>query len=113
MTIPGGGRGLAPSSGGFWGAVSGGARKQPLLGHRFRAGLVKQLDVHFMAWFGQVDSTVSEAMFHDELEKRLRADPELGGRLTRRDPVAGGFDESPPRRRDRRAEGRPGQAGYH
>ncbi len=36
---------------------------------------------------------VTEAMFHDELEKRLRADPELAGRLTRRDPVAGGFDD--------------------
>jgi hypothetical protein len=36
---------------------------------------------------------VTEATFHDELEKRLRADPELAGRLTRRDPVAGGFDD--------------------
>jgi len=36
---------------------------------------------------------VSEATFHDELESRLRADPELGGRLTRRDAVAGGFDD--------------------
>ena len=36
---------------------------------------------------------VSEKIFHDELESRLRADPELGGRLTRRDAVAGGFDD--------------------
>ena len=36
---------------------------------------------------------VTEAMFHDELEKRLLADGELGGRLTRRDAVAGGFDD--------------------
>lgn len=36
---------------------------------------------------------VTEAEFHDELETHLRADPELGGRLTRRDPVAGGFDD--------------------
>lgn len=36
---------------------------------------------------------VSEAQFHDELERLLRADPELGGRLTRRDAVAGGFDD--------------------
>jgi len=36
---------------------------------------------------------ITEAMFHDELEQRLRADPELGGRLTRRDAVAGGFDD--------------------
>jgi hypothetical protein len=36
---------------------------------------------------------VTEAMFHDELEKRLRADPELAGRLARRDKVAGGFDD--------------------
>jgi hypothetical protein len=37
-------------------------------------------------------SRVSEAEFHNELERLLRADPELGGRLTRRDAVAGGFD---------------------
>lgn len=36
---------------------------------------------------------VTEAMFHDELERVLRADPELEGRLTRRDAVAGGFDD--------------------
>jgi hypothetical protein len=36
---------------------------------------------------------VTEKMFHDELEKHLRADPELDGRLTRRDAVAGGFDD--------------------
>jgi hypothetical protein len=38
-------------------------------------------------------SKVSEAEFHDELERLLRADPELEGRLTRRDAVAGGFDD--------------------
>jgi len=38
-------------------------------------------------------SRVSEAEFHDELERLLRADPELEGRLTRRDTVAGGFDD--------------------
>jgi hypothetical protein len=38
-------------------------------------------------------TTVKESEFHDELERRLRADPELGGRLTRRDRVAGGFDD--------------------
>jgi hypothetical protein len=36
---------------------------------------------------------VSEAQFHDELERRLRADNQLGGRLARRDAVAGGFDD--------------------
>lgn len=36
---------------------------------------------------------VSEAQFHDELERLLRADPELQGRLSRRDAVAGGFDD--------------------
>ncbi|GIH16155.1 hypothetical protein [Rugosimonospora africana] len=36
---------------------------------------------------------VTEAQFHDELERRLLTDPEIGGRLTRRDPVAGGFDD--------------------
>jgi hypothetical protein len=38
-------------------------------------------------------SRPSEAQFHDELERRLRSDPELEGRLTRRDAVAGGFDD--------------------
>lgn len=38
-------------------------------------------------------SRVSETQFHNELERLLRADPELGGRLTRRDAVAGGFDD--------------------
>lgn len=36
---------------------------------------------------------VTEAQFHNELERLLLADPEIGGRLTRRDPVAGGFDD--------------------
>lgn len=38
-------------------------------------------------------SRVSEAEFHNELERLLRNDPELEGRLTRRDAVAGGFDD--------------------
>ena len=38
-------------------------------------------------------SRVSEAEFHNELERLLRADAELEGRLTRRDAVAGGFDD--------------------
>ena len=38
-------------------------------------------------------SRVSEAQFHDELERLLRADSELAGRLSRRDAVAGGFDD--------------------
>jgi hypothetical protein len=36
---------------------------------------------------------VSEGKFHDELERLLRDDRELDGRLTRRDAVAGGFDD--------------------
>jgi hypothetical protein len=36
---------------------------------------------------------VTEAAFHDELERLLRDDPELQNRLTRRDAVAGGFDD--------------------
>jgi hypothetical protein len=36
---------------------------------------------------------VSETAFHNELEARLKTDPELGGRLTRRDAIAGGFDD--------------------
>jgi hypothetical protein len=38
-------------------------------------------------------SRVSEAEFHNELERLLLADPELEGRLSRRDAVAGGFDD--------------------
>ncbi|GAB5014923.1 hypothetical protein MAHJHV65_16550 [Mycobacterium avium subsp. hominissuis] len=38
-------------------------------------------------------TSVTEARFHDELERRLRADPILGGRLTRRDRVGGGFND--------------------
>jgi hypothetical protein len=38
-------------------------------------------------------ASVKESQFHDELERRLRADPTLEGRLTRRDEVAGGFDD--------------------
>jgi hypothetical protein len=53
-----------------------------------RAGLSIMFDKPFMR-----GSRLTEAQFHDELERRLRADPELGGRLTRRDPVAGGFDD--------------------
>jgi hypothetical protein len=36
---------------------------------------------------------VTETQFHDALEERLRHDPDLEGRLTRRDPIAGGFDD--------------------
>ncbi len=53
-----------------------------------RTGLSIMFDKPFMH-----GSRLTEAQFHDELERRLRADPELGGRLTRRDPVAGGFDD--------------------
>lgn len=36
---------------------------------------------------------ITEQQFHDALEERLRNDPELEGRLTRRDPVGGGYDD--------------------
>ncbi len=36
---------------------------------------------------------VTETQFHNELERRLRADSQLEGRLTRRDAVAGGLDD--------------------
>ena len=36
---------------------------------------------------------VSEGLFHDEMEQLMRDDPELEGRLSRRDAVAGGFDD--------------------
>ena len=45
-----------------------------------RAGLAIMFDKPFMR-----GSRLTEAQFHDELERRLRADPELGGRLSRRD----------------------------
>jgi hypothetical protein len=41
----------------------------------------------------RLGTRVTEAQFHDELERRLRDDETLGGRLTRRDAVAGGFDD--------------------
>jgi len=36
---------------------------------------------------------VTEKQFHDSLYDRLLADPELGGRVTRRNPLGGGFDD--------------------
>jgi hypothetical protein len=36
---------------------------------------------------------VTEKQFHDALYDRLLADPELGGRVTRRNPLGGGFDD--------------------
>ncbi|WP_191300133.1 hypothetical protein [Lentzea cavernae] len=36
---------------------------------------------------------VTEQQFHDDLEQRLLGDPTLGGRVARRDPLAGGFDD--------------------
>ncbi len=36
---------------------------------------------------------VTEKQFHDRFEKLLLSDEQLGGRVTRRDPVAGGFDD--------------------
>ena len=38
-------------------------------------------------------SKLSEGQFHNELERLLRNDSELEGGLTRRDAVAGGFDD--------------------
>jgi hypothetical protein len=38
-------------------------------------------------------TTIDEKQFHDAFEERLRAEPDLGERLTRRDAVAGGFDD--------------------
>ena len=53
-----------------------------------RAAQVIMFDKTFMR-----GSHVSEAQFHNELERLLLADPELEGRLTRRDAVAGGYDD--------------------
>lgn len=53
-----------------------------------RAGQAIMFEKAFMQ-----DSRVSETQFHNELERHLRADSELDGRLTRRDAVAGGFDD--------------------
>ena len=38
-------------------------------------------------------TTVTEAVFHNELERKLREDRELEGRISRRNAVAGGFDD--------------------
>ncbi len=38
-------------------------------------------------------TNVTEKQFHNAFEQRLRQDPLLEGRLTRRDPVAGGLDD--------------------
>ena len=53
-----------------------------------RAAQVIMFQKTFMA-----KAKVTEAQFHDELERLLRADRELQGRLSRRDAVAGGFDD--------------------
>jgi hypothetical protein len=53
-----------------------------------RAGQSIMFDQAFRA-----GKKVTETQFHDELETRLRADPTLEGRLTRRDAVGGGFDD--------------------
>ena len=58
------------------------------IGACVRAAQVIMFETTFMQ-----GSRVSEAEFHNELERLLRADPELEGRLTRRDAVAGGFDD--------------------
>jgi hypothetical protein len=38
-------------------------------------------------------TNITEKQFHDEFEERLKSDPALEGRLSRRDAVAGGFDD--------------------
>lgn len=53
-----------------------------------RAGQMIMFDKVFRA-----GTRITEKQFHDALEERLRKDPELGGRLTRRDAIAGGFDD--------------------
>lgn len=60
---------------------------------RFFTCLVRAgLDINFDQGF-RAGTKVNEAKFHNELEARLAADLELEGRLTRRDPIAGGFDD--------------------
>lgn len=53
-----------------------------------RAGPSITFDAAFRA-----GKKVSEGQFHDTLETKLVADPALGGRVTRRDPLSGGFDD--------------------
>jgi hypothetical protein len=60
---------------------------------RFFAACVRAAQVIMFEKTFMRGSRVSEAEFHNELERLLRADPELEGRLTRRDAVAGGFDD--------------------
>jgi hypothetical protein len=58
----------------------------------FAASVRASQVIMFEKTFGR-GSKVTEGQFHNELERLLRADPELQGRLTRRDAVAGGFDD--------------------
>src|SRR4051794_8099994 len=60
---------------------------------RLFAACVRASQVIMFEKIFRAGSRVPEAQFHDELERLLRADPQLEGRLTRRDAVAGGFDD--------------------
>jgi hypothetical protein len=60
---------------------------------RFFAACVRVAQVIMFQKAFMRGSRISEAEFHNELERLLRTDPELEGRLTRRDAVAGGFDD--------------------
>ena len=60
---------------------------------RLFAACVRSAQIIMFEKAFRAGSRVTEAQFHDELERLLREDRELEGRLTRRDAVAGGFDD--------------------
>jgi hypothetical protein len=60
---------------------------------RFFSACVRAAQIIMFEKIFRRGTRVTEAQFHNELERWLLADPEIGGRLTRRDPVAGGFDD--------------------
>ncbi|WP_194904368.1 hypothetical protein [Catenulispora rubra] len=60
---------------------------------RFFSACVRAAQTIMFKKVFQRGTRVTEAQFHDELERWLLADPEIDGRLTRRDRVAGGFDD--------------------
>ena len=60
---------------------------------RFFAACVRAAQIIMFEKTFRRGTRVTEAQFRNELERRLLADPDISRRLTRRDPVAGGFDD--------------------
>lgn len=60
---------------------------------RFFTAIVRAAPTITFAAAFRTGEKVSEGEFHDELESKLLADSTLGGRISRRDPIAGGYDD--------------------